>query len=70
MPSGTGIGMSPNASNARQGIKTHVSGARRIHCHCQVRTPPMPDRALRLREALLFRSENLPSERLQCPTGH
>ena len=37
----------PNASNARQGIKTSVH--RKRYCiSTSVRTPPMPDRALRL----------------------
>ena len=36
----------PNASNARQGIKT-LTACREANLTACVRTPPMPDRALR-----------------------
>ena len=37
----------PNASNARQGIKTPISRLSLAYSPRSVRTPPMPDRALR-----------------------
>ncbi len=65
----------PNASNARQGIKTHIVGpddGRPVHL--PVRTPPMPDRALRLittgresRSEIFVRTPPMPDRALRRP---
>jgi len=62
----------PNASNARQGIKTYRPGARGGIRVAEVQTPPMPDRALRLTAAGKGGVDICVnrSKRLQCPTGH
>ena len=60
----------PNASNARQGIKTYAFRNAKRFLVRLVQTPPMPDRALRRTKRLTRPLQQPRSKRLQCPTGH